>query len=126
MVSMHITINATLIVQVINFVIAYFLIRMFLLKPALKERIAEQDKQNALQSLITYQQKKIENTDYALRELWRESQNYYQGYKPTILTKQIFFESLEPSKPLLLSQKEEEKVASTLVRFIEEKIGERL
>ncbi len=75
-------INATLIVQAINFFIAYLLFRFILLKPAYAAIVEEQETKASLEQLIIDDKRLIENRRQELVNQWREASSFFRKNVP--------------------------------------------
>jgi len=120
---MAITINATLVVQGINFCITYFLLRRYLFKPSIVIIDREAAQQEALNAAIQSRQKAIDATMQEQRDQWRDFHRSIQGKIPaTGATKlhrmQRIELILEPQtmKPERLALLTDEAVASLVKR----------
>ena len=78
------TINATLLVQLLNFIVAYFIIKNLLLKPAIKILDGEDKKLNNLHN-------NLEKEQALLLKLEKEKQNYVIKTKKDFLAKHPSF-----------------------------------
>ncbi len=89
-------INATLIVQVINFFIAYFLFRFILLKPAYTIIVEEQETKALLEQLISDDKRLIAKREQELQEQWRENYVFFKKNLPEPLDHVALFKGTAP------------------------------
>lgn len=123
---MHINPNATLLVQIFHFGIAYVLLRNLLLKPAIKARKQEQAVTDTALELISRRQQHIEQALYTQNQLWRSCNIYYATHKP-IIENQAVFRNLTRSIPVVqFSEEEKNKAITKASELIQKIIGERL
>lgn len=123
---MHINFNATLLIQVFNFGIAYLLIRVLLLKPAIAVRNQEQETRDAAIELISRRQQQIEQTIYTQHQVWRSCNAYYADHKPEITDQGIFRDLTEEYPVIEITSQEEDKAIKEIASLIEKKVHERL
>ncbi len=123
---MHITVNATLLVQMVHFGIAYYLFRVYLLKPALAVRSQEQAVENAALELISRRQQQIEQTVYAQHQLVRSCNAYYSAHKPTVVTHDIVRNVHTAVPEITISSKEKESAVAVATDLIQKTVSERL
>lgn len=81
---MNVQINATLVVQIINFVIAYVVLRFIFLKPAVALVEAEEQKRADLRTIISYNYVLVMREKDALYNQWREGHLFYQKQAPPV------------------------------------------
>jgi hypothetical protein len=84
------TINMTLVVQGINFCIAYMLLRRFLLKPVVRSIHHEQAQEAALHSAIESRKASIREQEYEMHNRWRIFQNSYASKMPHVQDERVF------------------------------------
>jgi hypothetical protein len=84
------TINMTLVVQGINFFIAYVLLRRFLLKPVVQIITHEQAQEAALHSAIESRKAMVREQEYVMREKWLAFQNTFRGMLPALESERVF------------------------------------
>lgn len=77
-------VNATLIVQGLNFYLFYWIVRVFLFKPVIGyiERI--QEEHEALQAVIAQRQEIITEIYHARQEKWQECRQYCSSKVPRL------------------------------------------
>ncbi len=120
---MMISLNATLIVQVINFGIAYILFRAILFKPAVATIEQERAHLDALNERIANDRKKFEDRKQVQREQWLLSKEYFGQHTPETLVGVNFFRGITPSLSYTIpsEQVQEKKIqeaAHTIVTMI--------
>jgi len=79
-----VNINITLIVQAINFFIAYGIIRTLLLKPAVQVIQDEQAQQAKLNTIIRQQEQSITIKEGERQKNWQACCDYFDDNKPFI------------------------------------------
>jgi hypothetical protein len=115
-----ITINVTLIVQIIHFFIAYLLISRLVLKPGLVlVRQEQHEKKQALQR-VTVEQERIAQKQEAKRQRWQLCQDYFNEHKPS----QVSFVptrmgEIKQVQPDVFTEQEIRELASIVVSALE-------
>lgn len=115
--------NITLVVQAINFVIAYHIITKILLKPAVKRIIQEKAEDKALEDRITAEVSQRDAYLAYKNERWQECQRYFKHHIPTLVRNNNYknyqsFSILEPA----FNDKELEKAAHMIAKDLKNKI----
>jgi hypothetical protein len=91
-------INATLIVQAFNFLIAYVLLRIGLFKPAVALIQAEYERQNQLRIMITHNHEGITQKEQARYEQWLLYHEFYLKNRPPLeMLRAPIFKNITPS-----------------------------
>jgi hypothetical protein len=123
-------INATLILQVINFFIAYLLFRYILLKPAYAA--IEQERENivSFEQIIKDDRQEVESLRRKLAQGWHESALFFQKNMPAELDLHLFFKGMVPKihlPPIELSTIAEAKkrIEHAIVTTLEVRNGRR-
>lgn len=96
MLGIKMNINATIIIQVINFFIAYLLFRIILLKPAYAAICEEQETKASLEQLIDDDKRLIENRHHYLAKQWRESYTFFKKNLPESIDDIALFKGTFP------------------------------
>lgn len=114
------TINLTLVVQMINFLMAYYFISKVLLRPAYEAIKSDENKTRQLHGLIEAEQERLdEKNDYKKRR-WQMCQNYFYKNKPSLEQEEIAVtsvKSLEAAPEMTMSESiAEAKVISERLR----------
>ncbi len=99
-------INVTLVIQAINFFIAYWIMRIFLFKPALREIQGEQMQQAKLNTIIRQQEQSITIKEDERQKHWQACRNYFRDNKPFIDLKKLVIKEEIPEVPLPIVSKE--------------------
>ena len=116
-------INITLVVQAINFFIAYWVMRIFLFKPALQVIEGEQAQQTRLNTIIRQQEQSITIKEDERQKHWQACRDYFRDNKPFIvLTKLAIKEIPEVSLPVV-RQELVDKLADETQQALIQKIG---
>lgn len=116
-------INATLIVQAVNFFIAYLLFRFILLKPAYYAIEQEQAYHESLQEQVEQGQEQFYEKQKQQKKQWLRVHQFYQKNKPIVPDSSEIFQGLCPPLTLdYLSDKERalliEKAATSMAKHI--------
>lgn len=85
-------INLTLFVQIFNFLIAYFIISRFFLKPALTLVQVDINRNQSLLSSITKEDQKLFEKQNLKKSNWKIFQNYFFSNKPDLSKTSEFIE----------------------------------
>lgn len=96
MLGIKMNINLTLIVQAINFFIAYCLFRFILLKPAYGTIVEEQETKASIEQLISDHQKLIERRRQEMIQYWRESSTFFRKNMPIPIDHIALFKGTYP------------------------------
>ncbi len=92
-------VNLTLIVQAINFFIAYGIMRIFLLKPAVQVIQDEQDQQEKVNTIIRQQKQSIIIKEGERQKYWQACRDYFEDNKPFIDQVLLFIKKI-PEVPV--------------------------
>lgn len=92
-------INCTLIVQAINFFIAFFLIKYFLFKPVLAVINQEDAHQESLINTVQAHRAIVAQKEQDLSIQWHSAQEYFEENIPLIAKEQFFSTKSEIIKP---------------------------
>lgn len=79
---MNISLNLTLIIQIINFLTAYFFLSKFFLKPALELFKEDKNEKDLLKKIINEKKEVILNKENYKRLNWKKYQEQYQQIMP--------------------------------------------
>ena len=77
-------INATILVQAFNFIIVYWMLRLFLFKPVISIIEHEKSQQIAMIDLIDQQQKSLEIQEKERLRHWYTCQEYFNKHQPEL------------------------------------------
>jgi hypothetical protein len=118
------SINATLIVQALNFFVAYLILRYFLCKPTVKVIEQEHEETEHLQEVATERTQalaiKIEEKAVA----WKDFQATFAREAPRVMCRVVVHSGVEPVKPEALpSQEELEQLAHNVQHVITKKVS---
>lgn len=90
-------INATIIIQVFDFGLAYVLLRYFLFKPAINVIRREESEQEKIKSIIAQQEQSIVLKEKERQKNWYQCRSYFMQHRPSIDVLQLFiFKRLIP------------------------------
>lgn len=76
--------NITLVVQIINFFIAWLLLHVLCFKPAIAYMQSQQKASDQLFEAISIWQARIAQKEYAIHEIWRNLATFVRHHKPDI------------------------------------------
>lgn len=113
------TINATIIIQIINFILGYFLISKFLLKPVYDTLKQEDHYKQNLGSKLHHEADKVIGKEETKRKHWLACQSYFNEHKPQLHAD----EYQENNKNLSIQTKD---IDSKKIEEIEQKIIQKL
>jgi hypothetical protein len=82
-------INATLLVQALNFFIVYLMLRRFLFKPAIAIIEHETAQENSLRDIIEQQKKSLEIQEKERQRHWYLCQEYFAIHQPNLVAKNL-------------------------------------
>jgi len=77
-----ITVNATIVVQMLNFWIAYLLLRTLLFKPVYRAIMTQEKTEKGLREAITVAQGSINQSKQEQRTLWQKCHAYFEKNRP--------------------------------------------
>jgi hypothetical protein len=123
---MQIQLNATLVVQMIHFGIAYCIIRQFFLKPAVAARVLDETQENAVIELQMQKQQQIEQAHYMQKQAWDACQSYYVTHKPALIPRTMFRNLTHDAEPVTVIPEEYNRAVALVVSRIKEAMKERL
>ncbi len=89
-------VNATLIVQAVNFLIAYLLFRFILLKPAYRAITEEEQHKMELEHLVVRDRLSLEEKKHEQREQWLACKHHCEEHMPELLDEAAFFRGITP------------------------------
>lgn len=121
-------INATLFVQAINFLIAYFLFRFILLKPAYREIVQEQNEQDSLEGIVAADHKLLEDTHAQRATQWQVCQKDCRRYLPKSIQQAQMFRGITPDVSVHVPPPKElrameKRIAKTIISRVEDAYG---
>ena len=116
-------VNATLIVQAINFGIAYMVISRYFLRPALELIETDEKNQKHLRHLLVTEQTNLGQLKQHKKELWVNFQNYFNLTKPAVfyLFPHKFFTSVA-NYPKPKNKEELNDIAESISSKLKEKV----
>ena len=115
------TINATLFAQFFNFVVAYFLIRLILLKPAVEVINKEDNYIEGLSKELDSKKAELEKKAQEMNNLRVKAQKNFKLSWPDIVNQRRAF-IVEYSKGSEMSEREINKLADTISKATFKKI----
>lgn len=104
-------INCTLIVQVINFFIAFFIIKYLFFKPVLAQINAEDSFQELLLNTVQVHKTIVAQKEQELAEQWHAAQHYFHQHSPLIRQEPFF-----ASKPLILKPEFDHRMVDDMAK----------
>ena len=78
------SINATLIAQMVNFWIAYLIVRYCLVVPVYRVIVANNKREAAARNAIDDEQGRLERYEQAIREVWSACRGYVAEQRPDV------------------------------------------
>ena len=117
-------INATLLVQALNFFIAHLLFRFLLVNPAVQAIQQEQHERDGLNDLVKEREQKLQETTEEKQQAWRAFQEQFSVAAPPVRRSLVTHLDVEPeqkSEPLTPDQVEElaKEVQQKLVKEVQ-------
>lgn len=94
------TINLTIVVQMAHFLIAYFLITKFLLRPGYEAVKSDENRLRQLRALMISEQEKLAEKQEYKRRRWQVCQNYFYQNRPNIEPEEFRIKTLKALEPL--------------------------
>lgn len=82
-------INLTLFIQAINFIIAYFILRMFFFRPVIAAIRQEDHEKESLIDTIEQRRIMLEDREKERQMQWRTCQDYFVQHAPVLLSQPI-------------------------------------
>lgn len=101
-------VNLTLVVQAVNFFVAYLILKYLLLKPALQAIAAEDAHQQQLVSQVQENHVRIQEKKQEIQQRWRDCQEEFVQNAPAIAHDELVIRL--PVRVLTLEPIHEEKV----------------
>jgi hypothetical protein len=123
---MNIEVNATLIIQIINFFIAYFLFRFILLKPAYAAIQEDEEVKQSLEQLIEDDKRAIETRRQTIADQWQASHTFFKKYTPKPVDTVALYKEVMPKIQLRekpLDQKTVQLMKDRISQAIIQSIG---
>jgi hypothetical protein len=120
---MAMNINLTLVVQIIHFLGASFVIKRFLLRPGYEAIKADEDRLRQIRGLIAAQQSVIAQRQEHKRQRWTICQNYFSQNRPILEKEQPLFGPRKVLTALSTPSAEElEQLAQGMVPQLQKKV----
>lgn len=112
-------INSTLFVQLINFIIAYLILRIFLFKPIVAVVAQETNERESLIALVEARTVIVQQKETERRQRWLEHQEEFASIIPVITRPELFvFKEIEPQ--LTLQPIEQKTIDRTVSQITED------
>ncbi len=112
-------INFTLIVQAINFFIAFFLIKYLFFKPIVAQIQAEDDFQESLLNTVQANRTLVAQKEQELRAQWQSAQDHFKENTPSLKPAHFF----SPRAALVKPEFDQSVIARTLKQATTELIN---
>lgn len=120
---MALSINLTLVIQMINFLIAYVLINSLFLKPGYRTLKADEDRMRQLRGALVHEQGVLAQKELFKKDRWRSCQNYFSSNRPEAHEVAGGMRSTEAVEPLHdISQAEIHKAAREISKELESRL----
>lgn len=118
-------VNATLVIQAINFAIAYIVLRTFLFKPAIAVIQHEQEEQEAIKNVIGQQEQSIELKEKERQKHWQLCRSYFVKNRPPVDVPSLYiFKGLTPEvEPYQVKDEVIAGLIADTTKSLEDKIG---
>lgn len=97
---MAMTVNLTLLVQMINFLIAYFLITKFLLRPGYEAVKSDENRLHQLRTAMVIEQDKLAEKQEYKKRRWQLCQSYFYQNRPHVEPEDFRMKMLKTLEPL--------------------------
>ena len=117
-------INATLLIQVVNFWVVYWLLRTFLFKPTVRVIEQEMSEKVALITSVDQQKKSIEIQEKERQRYVFMSQEYFTQHRPDVgyYDMPLFVSPRTDESSLEISKDESARLVVDVYKTLEEKI----
>lgn len=116
-------INLTILVQIFNFLVGYFILSRLLFKPALNIIRADIKQKETLQNNIEEEKIKFNNKLNSKKDQWEKCRDYFALKKPKdidLLPIKLITSSI--SLPSKLSDEEKNKLSSNIIQNLKKKV----
>ncbi len=115
-------INLTLVVQVINFSIAWALLRILYFKPAIEYIAYKKKEYTDLVDALSDWQKKITIKEHEKSQMWKDFKAFSKAHGPSIVTMKVPFKYSHPIAPHI-DQKHIKELIEEAAEFIIEGVS---
>lgn len=118
-------INATIIVQIFNFFIVYWMLRIFLFKPAITIIEHEQAHEQTMHDIIDQQKKSLAIQEKERQRFWLLCQEYFYAHQPYNMQKTTSLSDIIESTPCQTTPLSADIIVDSIVHVrtaLEEKI----
>ncbi len=115
-------INCTLIVQAINFFIAFFIIKYFFFKPVLMQIHEEDAFQESLLNTVQEHRALVAQKEQELHAQWQSAQRYFEQHSPPTRQQPFFASKTSVIKPEFEHRMVDDiakRVASELIKKVD-------
>jgi hypothetical protein len=120
---MAMTLNLTVAVQIVHFLIAYFLLTRYLLRPGYEFLKAEENRLHQLKSAVIGEQEKLSSKKEYKRKRWEHCQNYFALNRPQLEEEHGGFKSTEGIEQLpSFSENDLARVSVDIIRSLKDKV----
>jgi len=119
-----ISVNATIIVQMINFWVAYTMLRLMLFKPVYRIVMAREQTERELNETIAATQEGIAQQKADRLTLWQQCHAHFEQHKPS--AGKTFYTSeaeIPPIKPPALSEQTRTQLAQQIYEKFAQQLG---
>ncbi len=116
-------VNATLVVQAVNFIITYFALRVFLFKPSVMIIDQEQKKHDSIENIIAQQKQSITLKEKERQKNWHICRLYFRKNRPAVDTVFIFKGLTPEVKPYEIKEGVITNLINQTKQAIEQKVG---
>lgn len=106
--------NATLIIQIFNFLIAYIIVRFFIVNPLLAVIQKEDEQEAALAHAIQERQMTVENKRNELEVYWSGCKQHFASHTPSVPLRPIPLSGKAQINVVVIDLAQQEKIAQEL------------
>jgi hypothetical protein len=115
-------INATLLVQIANFIVAYYLLRFLFLNPVSRMIEQEDDVKKRQHEAISVQKDQVAQHVVIKREEWQQCQKYFRENSPEILARPVMEKKGSVVKVHEVPEAATKKMRETITKLIISKV----
>lgn len=122
--ALNISLNATLFVQVCNFVVAYLVLRFLLLEPVYRHIIRGEKKEQGLHNTIESAQEDVAKYRSQYEAVWQSCRDYFRTHKPALEAPRDADEGqqIPPLTYPSMTKPEAEKLVAQMSELVEQSV----
>ncbi len=118
------SINLTLLIQILHFLIAYWFMRRFLFAPIVAQLHHEDVDRQRLQNQLLLQEQNVRAAEETNRTEWHESQKKLITNKPMLASQSQFVPSVPPLEHIEISHDKRGELIGQLSKHIVHKVSQ--